>query len=108
LRAAWARKVAAGGVLCAHCGLPILPGEAWDLGHDDTDRRFWTGPEHRRCNRATSARASSRRQPTYAENPAMYQDDPEEHVFWGPPNDRGIPIRWSRHWYDWRPEELAG
>jgi hypothetical protein len=38
----------------------------------------------------------------------MYQDDPEQHVFWGPPNDRGVPIRWSRHWYDWRPEELAG
>jgi hypothetical protein len=56
LRAGWTQRVAAGGVRCARCGLPIAPGEPWDLGHDDYDRRIWTGPEHRRCNRATSGR----------------------------------------------------
>jgi hypothetical protein len=32
----------------------ILPGQDWDLGHDDYDRSRYTGPEHRRCNRQTS------------------------------------------------------
>jgi hypothetical protein len=32
------RVVAAGGATCARCGLPITPGDPWDLGHDDQDR----------------------------------------------------------------------
>jgi hypothetical protein len=62
LRRGWARKIAAGGVACARCGLLIALGEPWDLEHDDFDRTIYTGPEHRRCNRATSRkRHTSRR-----------------------------------------------
>lgn len=66
LRRRWAKAVAAGGVRCARgadckhakdgvAGL-ILPGQPWDLGHDDHDRHRYTGPEHRGCNRATAGR----------------------------------------------------
>jgi hypothetical protein len=48
-------------VLCARCGSAIRPGDPWDLGHDDADRRFYSGPEHRVCNRGTTGRARSRR-----------------------------------------------
>lgn len=51
LRKEWAVKVAAGGVSCARCGLPIPPGSKWDLGHDPRDRSRHWGPEHQRCNR---------------------------------------------------------
>lgn len=60
LRERAAVQVAAGRAHCARCGGPILPGEPWDLGHDDADRTRYVGPEHPRCNRATSGR---RRQP---------------------------------------------
>ena len=52
--------VAAGLVHCARCGDQIEPGEAWDLGHDDFDRSRHSGPEHARCNRATSRPRVSR------------------------------------------------
>ena len=56
LRRRWASQVAAGTVSCARCGHLIEAGEPWDLGHDDTNRRRYTGPEHRHCNRATHNR----------------------------------------------------
>lgn len=55
LRTKWARKVALGDVACWRCGLRISPLEPWDLGHDDTDRDTYRGPEHRACNRSTAA-----------------------------------------------------
>jgi len=60
LRAAMEKQVATGLVKCARCGEPIAPGSAWDLGHDDNDRRRYTGPEHRYCNRATAGRDNVR------------------------------------------------
>jgi hypothetical protein len=55
-RKRWAARVERGEVSCARCGRPILPGELFDLGHDDHDRSRYVGAEHRRCNRATSSR----------------------------------------------------
>jgi len=53
LRKRWTLKVATGTVLCARCGEPITPWDAWDLDHSD-DRSGYLGPSHSRCNRATS------------------------------------------------------
>jgi hypothetical protein len=64
--------VRSGAATCARCGEPIEPGTPWDLGHDDLDRSRYTGPEHRRCNRATVSRQAPKR---YLGN-------------------------WSRRWYD--------
>jgi hypothetical protein len=62
LRAQWKPKVEAGQVDCHArvCLMPIrriLIGARWDMGHTD-DRTTWTGPEHRRCNRAAGGKAA--------------------------------------------------
>ncbi len=55
LRETYRRAIEGGKVvLCARCRRRILPGTPFDLGHT-ADRSGWTGAEHRRCNRATSA-----------------------------------------------------
>ena len=59
-RAQWWQRMAGGEqVTCPRCGHPILPGQRWDLGHNDS-RDAWTGPEHAHCNRAAGAANSSR------------------------------------------------
>lgn len=50
-RRRWEQAMATGITpICAKCNQPVLPSQAWDLGHTD-DRKAWTGPEHRSCNR---------------------------------------------------------
>lgn len=46
--------IRAGHGICVRCGYAIDPDEQWDLGHSDTDRSVYSGPEHRHCNRATN------------------------------------------------------
>jgi hypothetical protein len=55
-------RVEAGAVTCWRCSQRILPGQPWDLGHHDTNRTLYMGPEHRRCNR-------SKREPVQTERP---------------------------------------
>jgi hypothetical protein len=56
------------------------------------------------------ADAQLRRRESAAPTPAPepFEDDPDRGIFWGPPSEPGgVPRRWSRHWFDWRPEELG-
>ena len=56
LREHYRPLVEAGLVVCWRCGELIGADDAWDLGHSDTDRSVYRGPEHRAHNRATRKR----------------------------------------------------
>jgi hypothetical protein len=111
-------------VSCARCRRPIIQGQAWDLDHSDVNPGTYNGPTHQRCNRraggqkrAVIARTKKRtkaRTPTYTHTPAEpvnlddFKDDPERGIYYGPPQtEGGTPMRWSRHWYDWRADTPA-
>jgi len=70
LRKSWAPRVERGEVACAcGCGWPILPGQAWDLGHDphDPTGQRYLGPmlaAHNR-NTTTERRLHRRRRRRY-------------------------------------------
>jgi hypothetical protein len=55
LRNALAPHVAGSG--CVRCGLPILPGERWDLDHDESGGGY-LGAAHSSCNRSAGGRKS--------------------------------------------------
>lgn len=59
LRERWRPVVEAGGVTCHRCQRLIPAGAPWDLGHTE-DRRAYTGPEHRHCNRSEGATRGNR------------------------------------------------
>lgn len=56
LRAQWQARIDAGGIRCPRCGLDIVHGQRWDIGHAvsralggrDSDGLH---PEHASCNR---------------------------------------------------------
>lgn len=85
LRRWWEPRVARGIVRCAQCGHPIRKGEAWDLGHDETNRTRYAGPQHAmigaRCrgNRSEGASKRGRVEPTA---PAPLPDVPLEESEW--------------------------
>jgi hypothetical protein len=92
-RAAWASKVAAGGVDCARCGLPIEPGSPWDLGHVDGSPHKYSGPEHVACSRATLTHARDVAAAGPASVVTRWPDWPLE----DPEPDNRVSA-WSRHW----------
>ena len=72
LRKQWAPRVATGTVRCWRClelitPNPALIGAGWDLGHDDTNRNTYRGPEHTTCNRGAPRRANPTPPPTMRE-----------------------------------------
>ena len=52
----------------------IVPGQPWDLGHDDIDRSRCTGPEHAACNRAAAARKGHARKRALGEEPYEFKE----------------------------------
>jgi hypothetical protein len=64
LRDQWAPRVARGEVMCCcGCGLLILPGQKWHLGHDRADASRYLGPmlAAHNCNTSFERRLRGRR-----------------------------------------------
>jgi hypothetical protein len=96
--------VASGAAVCARCGEAISPWEEWHLDHND-DRTGYIGPSHAKCNLSAAGKRSRPPAPAGRVDLAEYVDDPGRGVFWGPPSgSTGVPIRWSRVWFEWRSE----
>jgi hypothetical protein len=83
LRANWQRVLDSGRpVACWRCKRPIVPGEAWHLGHSDDGSRHM-GPEHAGCNlRAQNELRAARARAFVNGEQAVGESD-----------------RWSEHWY---------
>lgn len=60
LRTQWRARIDQGGVTCTRCGQPIHKHAPFDLGHNDTDRTKYNGPEHPECNRSAGGRSATR------------------------------------------------
>lgn len=83
LREHWTPLVAAGRVQCSApvCLIEkqtgsrrIARGHEWDLGHDETDRRKYSGPQHMQCNRGQARRSPTKRTPAISP-PAPFNPD---------------------------------
>jgi hypothetical protein len=85
-----AKAVEAGKASCARCGLPIEPGEPWNLDHSDTDPRAYLGPSHRACNRRDGLHKQARKIVS-ASAPDRFGGLPD-------PEPDNTVTRWSRHW----------
>jgi hypothetical protein len=56
LRRQWALQVEAGNAYCARCGFLIVPGESFDVDHEDGSLSEYLGVSHASCNRRAGAR----------------------------------------------------
>jgi hypothetical protein len=54
-RKRWSRIVKSGQAACCRCGEWIVPGQPWDLDHED-DRSGYKGAAHRACNRSVGGK----------------------------------------------------
>jgi hypothetical protein len=60
LRAELQALVDSGAAACWRCRRPIPPGSRWHVGHSDTDRTVYMGPEHPSCNLKAAASKGAR------------------------------------------------
>src|SRR4051812_23105917 len=103
-RESWVPRVATGTVRCARgagclyrdrpSGTLILPGELWDLGHDDLNPSGPSLPEHRKCNRATAGRGAAEIAAARAGRASAAEAVERPFL-----DDGNSITRWSQHWY---------